>query len=236
MILSRRLDLPTILILCGGVGSRLNAFTFDKPKCLIRVHQETFLYHQISNFSNKGFSNFILSAHHLSKQIQLECEKISDALDVKIEVLDDGPKALGTGGAIINALKILPDYFYVTNGDSFLPFDLGGFSEKSCRERNNVMTVARPPNPSDANLKIINQTIISYSKRGGSLYSFIDYGFLGLKKSDLGNFRKETFFDAGELYNELIAASRLDPYFVNEPYFDVGSYCGYSSFLTYISR
>ena len=134
MTFLKGLDLPPILILCG-VWIRLKALTFDKPKCLIRVHHETFLFFQISNFSNIGFSKFVLCVHHLSDLIQLECNRISNALSVEIEVLDDGARALGTGGAIINALKTLPDYFYVTNGDSFLPFDLGGFTKKSYNER-----------------------------------------------------------------------------------------------------
>ena len=236
MTFLRGLDPPPILILCGGVGSRLKALTFDKPKCLIRVHHETFLFFQISNFSNIGFSKFVLCVHHLSDLIQLECNRISNKLDVEIEVLDDGARALGTGGAIINALKTLPDYFYVTNGDSFLPFDLGRFTKKSYNERKNFMTVARPPNLLDANLQIIGDEIIGYSKKGGSQLNFIDYGFLGLNKSALKHFKKQTFFDAGELYSELIADKRIRPYFVDEPYFDVGSYCGYSSLLTYVSR
>ena len=42
---------------------------------------------------------------------------------IRIEYSFDGPKLLGTGGALIRALPKLGDAFYVLYGDSYLPID-----------------------------------------------------------------------------------------------------------------
>jgi len=61
---------------------------------------------------------------------------------MRLEYSFDGPSLLGTGGAIIRALPLLGDAFYVLYGDSYLPVDYRAAGERFLRSgRLGLMTV-----------------------------------------------------------------------------------------------
>ena len=64
----------------------------------------------------------ILCVGYLGEMIQKRYGD-GEALGVRIRYSFDGPKLLGTGGAIKKASAFLPDVFFVLYGDSYLPVD-----------------------------------------------------------------------------------------------------------------
>jgi NDP-sugar pyrophosphorylase family protein len=112
-----------IVILAGGLATRLGHLARDVPKSLIPVCGRPFIDWQIENIKSSGFTDILICIGHLGEQIS---DHLGDGkkFGVNIEFSADGPIKLGTGGAILAALNKLPDDFMITYGDSYLPTDL----------------------------------------------------------------------------------------------------------------
>ena len=107
-----------VVILCGGLGTRLQSEVPDLPKVLAPVQGKPFLEWLINFYYQQGHSRFILCAGYRSNQL-IEYIKKSGYknMDIKISV-EESP--LGTGGAIWNAKSyIKSSEFMVVNGDTF---------------------------------------------------------------------------------------------------------------------
>jgi dTDP-glucose pyrophosphorylase len=104
-----------MVIMAGGIGSRLRPFTEDCPKPLLRISGRPMLEHIIERAKLDGFNHFVLAIHYLGHMIE-DCFDNGERLGVRIDYLrEDSP--LGTAGALalLNPVPELP--FIVTNGD-----------------------------------------------------------------------------------------------------------------------
>ena len=92
-------DLP-VAILAGGLATRLRPITEKMPKLLIEVAGEPFFSHQLRLLKKAGLTRLVLCVGHLGEMI---VEQYGDGAKwgVQIDYSFDGPKLLGTGGALI---------------------------------------------------------------------------------------------------------------------------------------
>jgi NDP-sugar pyrophosphorylase family protein len=123
--INNKLEEIDVVILCGGMGSRLQAVISDRPKPMAMMDQKPFLEILIDYFSDFGLRRFILCAGYMSEIIGNYYNWKAGPLEF---VISDEKVPLGTAGAIKNAQALIrSDPFLVTNGDSFCSVDLGGF-------------------------------------------------------------------------------------------------------------
>ena len=114
-----------VVILCGGMGTRLQGVENDKPKPMIDFNKRPFLDLLIDYVGNFGFKRFILCSGHKGSDIEEYFEKKSDGKTYRIS---QETTPLGTAGAIKHAeAAITSDVFLAMNGDSFCPVDLNSF-------------------------------------------------------------------------------------------------------------
>ncbi|MDP2593104.1 MAG: sugar phosphate nucleotidyltransferase [bacterium] len=106
-------DIP-IVILCGGLGTRLRRLIPDRPKVLVPFHKKVLLDITMELLQKNGFEKIILSVGFMKEQVKEHCEKCGYKVTFSEE---DTP--LGTGGAIKKALDrhIKTSIFFVMNGD-----------------------------------------------------------------------------------------------------------------------
>lgn len=110
---------PDVVILCGGLGTRLKSVVADKPKSLADIGAETFLDILLKVVFSQGFSRVVLAIGHKGEKI---VEKYSGDPRITFS-LEEYP--LGTGGAVIKAMnEITTEDFVVMNGDSLCNVDL----------------------------------------------------------------------------------------------------------------
>lgn len=106
-----------VVILCGGLATRLKGVVDDVPKVLVEINGKPFMDIMLENFKAQGFKRFIFCAGHKGEMIEEYCRnsKLDLTLSVAIE-----PSPLGTGGAIKNAASFIKsDPFIALNGDCF---------------------------------------------------------------------------------------------------------------------
>ena len=75
-----------IVIMSGGIGSRLKPFTEMFPKPLIPVGNKTAIEHIINNFLKSNFNNFILSVNYKFNLLKAYLEEKKE-LKIKINYI-----------------------------------------------------------------------------------------------------------------------------------------------------
>ncbi len=101
----------TALILCAGLGKRLNPLTLKTPKPLLKLKDVTMLENCIMIAIKLGIKKIFLNTFHLKDQISNFLEEKKFLIDIKI--IDDGKEILNTGGGILNMMNNSQDDDYL---------------------------------------------------------------------------------------------------------------------------
>ena len=115
-----------VVILAGGLGSRLAPVIDKTPKVLAPVQEKPFVQHLIDQVHSFGARRIVFALGHMALAVQTYLAKATPpALDV-VTVVE--PRPLGTGGALRFALPhIASETVLVMNGDSFVQADFCRF-------------------------------------------------------------------------------------------------------------
>jgi len=111
---SRRND-NIVVLMAGGLGSRLRPLTDEIPKPLLPVGGKPILEHIIESFKENGFYQFLLSVNYKKEYIETHFGDGSE-LGVEISYLPE-EKRLGTAGALSLLTKDTCKPIIVMNGD-----------------------------------------------------------------------------------------------------------------------
>lgn len=104
-----------VVIMAGGLGTRLGELTKDTPKPMLHVGEKPILEIIIEKFMEFGFTKFYISVNY-KKEVIKEYFKDGEKLGIKISYLEED-KRLGTGGALSLIEEELTESILVTNGD-----------------------------------------------------------------------------------------------------------------------
>ena len=98
-------DVP-VAILAGGRATRLGSLVADLPKALIPVSGRPFVDHQLALLQRRGLRRVVFCVGHLGEQIVAH---VGDGarFGMRVEYTFDGPRLLGTGGALRRAAVLL---------------------------------------------------------------------------------------------------------------------------------
>lgn len=110
----------SVVLMAGGLGSRLGELTTDCPKPMLKIAGKPILETIISKFKQHGFSDFHISVNYKAEMIE-DYFKNGDAFDVNIHYLKE-PKRLGTAGSL-SLLPKMDKSFLVMNGDVLVKVD-----------------------------------------------------------------------------------------------------------------
>lgn len=122
-------NLLPLVILAGGLATRLRPLTEKIPKSLVEVKGEPFVVHQLRLLAERGIRDVVMCIGYLGEQI-VDVVGNGQRYGLNIQYQFDGPQLLGTGGAIKQASTLLGDQFFVLYGDSFLPCDYAAVQQR----------------------------------------------------------------------------------------------------------
>lgn len=212
-----------VVIMAGGLGSRLGNLTKDMPKPMLEVGGKPMIEHIIEMFVSDGFTKFMVSVNYKSEVIK-DYLKDGSQFGVEIQYLEE-EKRLGTGGALSLIDMELNEAFFVTNGDvistmsyaRILDFHVS-FKSKATMcikeqdyhipygvvetdEENNILTIAEKPKKK----------------------FFINTGVYVLDPSVLSFVPKSEYFELPTLFERLIQQGEVTKCFqVRDYWVDVG--------------
>jgi histidinol-phosphate phosphatase family protein len=213
-----------ILILCGGIGSRISKVTKKIPKPLIKVKQKPFLYFLIKNLSRYNFDNFYLLTYYKNEEFIKFKSKYEKKLNIKIKIIKE-PKKLDTGGAVINAIKKIKNSseFILLNGDTYLDIDFDK-AYLNFKQKNEIFMPLIKSSKESKKLNGIsinkdNQIIISKKNK------LMNSGIYFFKKKNIKKFMKynkcsfENFIIEQSIISKKVYGQICDNHFI-----DIGSY------------
>jgi mannose-1-phosphate guanylyltransferase/phosphomannomutase len=113
---------PIIVIIAGGLATRMKPIAEDIPKCLIDINGKPLIQHQIEFLAKKGYNNFIFCVAHLADKVK---EHFGDGsvFGVNIEYSQEPGELLGTAGAAKLAEGAIGDRCIIFYGDNLTTID-----------------------------------------------------------------------------------------------------------------
>jgi len=133
-----------VIILAGGLGTRISEETSDKPKPMVEISGKPILWHLMSIFAKQGMNEFIVATGYKSEVIQSWVETVEEPWSIR--ALETGLNTQ-TGGRILECMKSVPgERVLATYGDG-----LGNVNLKSLLDFHNhqgkkaTVTAVRPP-------------------------------------------------------------------------------------------
>lgn len=226
-----------VALLAGGLATRLRPLTEKVPKLLIEVAGEPFFSHQLRLLRHAGLTRVVLCVGYLGEMI---VDRYGDGREwgVDIAYSFDGPKLLGTGGALIRALPLLGDAFYVLYGDSYLPIDYLDVGRAFLdSNQQGLMTVYENRGKFDpSNVWFADGKIKVYDKKNPiPEMHHIDYGLGLLRASALEDCPRNEVVDLADVYGRLVASDNLAGYEVSQRFYEIGSPAGLQELDAYLS-
>jgi NDP-sugar pyrophosphorylase family protein len=230
------------VILAGGLGTRMRAWTERVPKALIPIAGRPFADYQLTWLAQQGVTQVVYSVGYKGALIRSYVNS-GEAWGLPVVYVDEGDKLLGTGGALRLAAEqgILDEAFLVLYGDSFLPIN---FTEVWTRfqKRNQpaMMTVLRNEGHWDtSNVIYSDNQVVVYDKsclhpRRAEM-RFIDYGLSAFRRSvicDLIPLDEKT--DLASIFTLLSEQGKLAGDEVTERFYEIGSVPGLLDFTRFI--
>jgi len=225
---------PLLVVLAGGLATRLGPLATDRPKFLIEISGQPFGKYFVERYSSLGFKRFHFCLGHMATSIetflgqyQLETPHLNISWSI------DLPNQRSTLGALVNARDagFLDTRFCLTYGDSYLLADCFEITKRLLHLRENIMTVNENHNQGDkSNCDVVDGKVRRYSKSSNQQFDWIDYGFLILNTPQLDP-------NAGSLESLLggfASSGLLMAEIVSEGFLEVGSPDGIAQFATYL--
>jgi NDP-sugar pyrophosphorylase family protein len=230
-------ELLPVAILAGGLATRLHPLTRILPKALVDVNGEPFIAHQLRLLQASGIERVVVCAGHLGEMIQAFVGA-GTRFGLRVEFSFDGPRLLGTAGAVKQALPLLEETFFVLYGDSYLPCDYRAVHtafEKSGKLA--LMTVFRNGGRWDrSNVQFVDGCILAYDKQHPTeRMHHIDYGLGVLHRSAFEMIPDDQPFDLATLYRDLLSRGHLAAYEVEQRFYEIGSLAGLEETRRYLA-
>jgi len=211
-----------VLIMAGGMGTRLKPLTDNIPKPMLKVGKKPILQIIIEQFFNYGFRNFIISVNYKADIIESYFRDGSD-FNVNIKYVREKER-LGTAGAIALAENYLDKPFFVMNGDvltnvnfyNLLQFHLDNKNDMTIGSR--IYETEIPYgviNINQSNVtSLLEKPIVSYMVNGG-IYV--------LNPSLVKEIPKGDYFDITQLINIMLNNNnKIGSFPITDYWMDIG--------------
>ena len=221
-----------MVILAGGLGTRLRPLTSEVPKALIPIGGKPFLHHQIDLLKRRGIRDIVLCVGHLGDRVK---DYFGDGrwLGVRIKYSEEESQLLGTAGAIKNAEPLLRDDFFLMYGDSYLMIDYREIMRYFRRfDRLGLMVVWRNVDRFErSNVMVEGNLVTAYNKDQKSPdMVYINYGLSVLRKEALAFIPAGRPFSQEDFYQILIDQGELLAFEMEQRFYEIGSPKGLEEF------
>jgi NDP-sugar pyrophosphorylase family protein len=222
-----------VVVLAGGLGTRMLPRTERVPKILLPVAGRPFGAWLLARLAAAGFAEALLCIGHLGGEVRRELGDGS-AFGLRLRYAEDGDRLLGTAGALRRALDDLAPTFLVTYGDSYLPFDYHGPLRdlRAHPEALGTMAVfANDDRYDQSNTAIEGEMVVRYEKRPRDAapdpeLRFIDYGATALRREVIAALPAGEPHDLSSVQRALAAAGKLRAFPAERRFFEIGSEAG----------
>lgn len=135
-----------VIILAGGLGTRISEETNDKPKPMVLINGKPILWHLMNIFAVQGFDDFVIACGYKGEVIKDWADTQSRNSGWKIHALDTGLDTQ-TGGRIKKCMEFIGnEKVFATYGDGLANVNLKSLIQiYETTDSLASLTAVRPP-------------------------------------------------------------------------------------------
>ena len=209
-----------VVIMAGGLGSRLGTLTKDTPKPMLHVGKKPILETIIENFIESGFHNFYISVNFKSEKI-IDYFGNGARWGINIKYLHES-KRLGTAGGLSLIEEEIKKPFIVTNGDVITTLNYNELISFHSENKSKATMCVREHefNVPYGVIESTNSKIKGLKEKPNIKYE-VNTGIYVLNPSVLNFVPNDTFFDMPSLFEKLLDKGfdafsyKLDDYWID---------------------
>lgn len=210
------------VLMAGGKGERLRPLTEKTPKPLLPVGDKCIIDHNVDRLISYGVKHISVTVNYLKEQIEEHYS--SPRNGIKVDTCRE-PKYLGTIGSIKFVETFYNDSVLVMNSDLFTNIDYEDFY-LHFKQHDAEMSVAAVPYDVSIPYGILDldgRNIKGLLEKPKYNY-YANAGIYLIKKSALAEIPDDTFFNATDLVEKLIAENKkVIRYPLNGTWIDIGN-------------
>jgi glucose-1-phosphate cytidylyltransferase len=224
-----------VMILCGGLGTRLREETEIRPKPMIEIGGRPILWHIMKSYAVQGFTEFIVCLGYKGERIKeyfLDYEAMNNDFTVelgrrqsiefhhhheehgwRVTLADTGYSTM-TGGRVRRAAKYLTgDRFMLTYGDGVSNVDLRRLLDFHLQQRTLATVTGVHPASRFGELLVSGERVRQFSEKPQTHDGVINGGFFVLERGALEYLSDDAgCILEGEPLERLAAAGQLSVY------------------------
>jgi histidinol-phosphate phosphatase family protein len=207
-----------VVILCGGLGTRLRPHTDHLPKPMIHCNGRPFLWHLLKQMEEQGIKRFILLTGYLAEIIE---EYFKDGSTWGWEIqYSKGPKEWDTGKRIWEAKQKLDDRFLLLYSDNFVPFPM----EKvfSLHKKNNLPLtfMVSPKSPGNIALEE-NGLVQKYDNNRTTELGYVEIGYMIVEKERTLKFFETLECSFSSILHKMAAQQQISAWIQHDAYHSI---------------
>lgn len=199
-----------VIILAGGLGSRISEETGDKPKPMVLLDDKPIIWHVMNIYAQQGFFDFIIATGYLGGIIHDWVLGLESPWN--IQAFDTGANTL-TGGRIRQCLELIGnERAFATYGDGLGNVNLSQLLDFHINQgRIATVTAVRPPARFGL-MESSNGLVTSFTEKNQAHAGWINGGFFVLEPEVKNYIRTDMeAFESGAL-PRIVSEKRLSAY------------------------
>lgn len=218
-----------VVILAGGLGTRLWPLTRRVPKPMVPVNGVPYLEHQLRLLAHQDLTDIVILTGYLGEQIE-DCFGDGERLGLRIRYSRERQQR-GTGGALRDARGLLPEAFLLIYGDSYLPIEYRAVGARLMETAASaVMAVYDGPLEETGVFPNValgsDGAVLRYAKNaaGDPELRYVEAGVLALRRQVLDLIPPGRVVSLEqEIFPLLIQSRRLSGYRTAQRFYDMGT-------------
>ncbi len=198
-----RSSLIKVVILAGGLGTRLAEETVSRPKPMVEIGDQPILWHLMNSYAASGFNEFVVALGYKQEVIKdyfrtlystnndMSVDFVTGKIDYveqrrldwRVDLIDTGAKTM-TGGRIKRLQRVIGnETFMCTYGDGLASVDVRdvlAFHRASGRQA--TVTAVRPP-ARFGTLELEGDRVVRFQEKHQASEGWINGGFFVFEPS-----------------------------------------------------
>lgn len=211
-----------VILMVGGLGTRLRPLTNDVPKPMLDVGNKPILHTIVENFAKYGYTDIIMCVNYKSEIIK-EYFGNGDKFGVKIEYVLESQR-MGTAGALSLLQKRPKDDFFVMNGDLLTNVNFEYLHEYH-KDSNALASICIRKYEMQVPYGVVNvraNKVTSIEEKPTQSF-FVSAGIYMFSPIVLDFIPKGVFYDMPTLFSELLKHDfPIHPFPIREYWLDIG--------------
>ena len=215
-----------IVILSGGLGTRLGHLTSKIPKPMVKIGNMPLIWHLINSYVYYGYDDFIIALGYKSKIIEsffkskkiknqkkkefIKCKSISGKI-IKVTLVNTGLETL-TGGRLLRLKKYLTATFMLTYGDGLGNVNISKLRKFHERHNKLVTVTGVHPIARFGELNIKKNKVISFKEKPQINKGWINGGFFVMEPKIFKYLKNDKTVLEGSPLEKLASSNQLMAY------------------------